>query len=185
LPIGGVVDATQDIIDGMTPLAGVLASPVLNDLPFAAGATPLGNTQFGDAYMRGNFWSRHGGPSSNYHVRLDVVGLLPYPLVINVPAELGFSVSVAGTTIGVIDYQTMVDISHQVIKAFGIPASMLSIHVHGQLVTTGGAEFGGFHGWFDASAPPATTPDLRTYIIAGYFFEHDRTGRGQFGGART
>src|SRR5215831_18019922 len=48
---GSVVDATQDIIDGMTPLAGVLASPVLNDLPFTAGTTPLGNTQFGDAYM--------------------------------------------------------------------------------------------------------------------------------------
>ena len=175
---GGVVDATQDIIDGTTPLAGMMASPIFNDYPFTAGATSLGNTQFGDAYMRGNFWSRHGGQSSTYRVRLDVAGVLQEPLVITVPAELGFSVKVGEQTIGVIDYQTMVDLSEFVIAAFDIPASWLSVHVTGQLITTGSVSFAGFHSWFDARVPPATTPDLRTYIIAGYFSSELAPGHG-------
>jgi hypothetical protein len=166
---GGVVDASADVIDGTTQVQGMLASPLLNDFPFVAGATPLGTTQFGDAYMRGNFWQRDGGEGSGYHVRLQVATVVSPALVINVPADIGFSIAIGdGETLGVIDEETLDGILRSVMVGFGIPPSTLTIHAVGQLITVGGGfEAFGYHRWADLRAETQTA-SLHTYIEASW-----------------
>jgi len=91
------LDATKGIVDGVTPLAGVVNSPLFNSVPWSAGNTQPGVTQFGDAVMRANFWSSLHGGGSGYHVLLSQPVVLPVQ-TIQVPA--GFAETVidsAGT----------------------------------------------------------------------------------------
>jgi hypothetical protein len=103
LPDGGVFDASTDLIDGVTPLAGIVNSPMFKNVTWTAGATQLGTTQFGDAVMRANFWSSIPGDRSGYHVLLSDPQILA-PLVINVPP--GYSqtrIDSAGARVGIVD----------------------------------------------------------------------------------
>ena len=167
---GGVVDASSDVIDGTTQVQGMLASPLFDDFPFAAGATPLGATQFGDAYMRGNFWSRHGGEGSGYHMRLQVARVVSPALEIDVPADIGFSIPLGnGETLGVIDELTLDGILRSVMVGLGIPPSALTIHAVAQLITVGGGfESFGYHRWADLRAETQSA-GLHTYILSSWF----------------
>jgi hypothetical protein len=68
---GGVVrDTAQDtIFDGRTELDWVLNSPLFQPTNIFSGATLVGNTQWGDAFMRANFWTELSQRDS-YHVLL-------------------------------------------------------------------------------------------------------------------
>src|SRR5262249_43656491 len=74
-PNQAVFDASADLVDGVTPVSGVLNSPIFKSTPWSAGSTAIGTTQFGDAMMRANFWSRLSDKGAGYHV------LLSTPLV--------------------------------------------------------------------------------------------------------
>jgi hypothetical protein len=71
------------------PVRLLQQSPILSNANFNFGGTPVGITQYTDAFQRGNFWRLID--RANYHVRLSPVRVLP-PLVINVPANLGVAV---------------------------------------------------------------------------------------------
>ncbi len=63
-------------------------SPILNTARFDFGGTPIGDTQYVDAFQRANFWQAIGGTAlSDYHVLL-TPHTLP-PIFINVPAQYG------------------------------------------------------------------------------------------------
>jgi hypothetical protein len=64
---GSVFDASNDVIDGVTPVQGVLSSPIFRPTPWTAGGVSLGKTQWGDAVMRANFWGRK---ADGYHLRI-------------------------------------------------------------------------------------------------------------------
>ncbi len=83
-PDGGVFDATTDLVDGVTPLAGIVNSPIFQPVPWTVGPTQVGTTQFGDAMLRANFWSFIPGNRSGYHVLLAAPQILPVQ-VIQVP----------------------------------------------------------------------------------------------------
>ena len=166
---GTAIDATTDVIDGSNALALALASPIFNNASFASGPTPLGTTQWGDAYMRGNFWSLDGGQNSGYHTLLDVVWVAPLQ-VIDVPADAGFTLSVGGELVGFVDFNFVDITTVNTIYALGIPPSVLSVNVASELVgiqPTGLAGLG-FHFYWDLS-PATGVPGVNTYIQTGVF----------------
>src|SRR5262249_42042403 len=64
-----VFDASTDLVDGRTPIDGILRSPIFTPYPFTVGGVNVGTTQFADAYARANSWSLLG-PTHDYHVLL-------------------------------------------------------------------------------------------------------------------
>ena len=67
-------------------------SPVFTATNFNFGGTPVGTTQYGDAFQRANFWTALGGNTSQYHVLLDPVQILD-PIVVRVPAIYGLALT--------------------------------------------------------------------------------------------
>src|SRR5262249_7828378 len=72
------------------PVRLLQQSPIVSNANFNFGGTPVGITQYTDAFQRGNFWGLID--RANYHVRLSPVRVLP-SLVINVPAKSGLALS--------------------------------------------------------------------------------------------
>ncbi len=81
-------------------------SPIVKSANFNFGGTPVGETQYTDAFQRSNFWKPLGGDDSGYHVLLNPVTTLPV-VIIDVPAAHGAAVpgSLYGlcSTLGVVD----------------------------------------------------------------------------------
>jgi len=44
MPDGGIFDATTDLVDGVTPVAGIVNSPVFHPVPWSIGPTKIGTT---------------------------------------------------------------------------------------------------------------------------------------------
>jgi hypothetical protein len=88
------------------PVALLRESPVLSNANFNFGGTPVGTTQYIDAFQRANFWSLID--RANYHVRLAPVNILA-PLVIDVPAKSGLALS--GAIFGACSSLGIVDIN--------------------------------------------------------------------------
>jgi len=62
---------------GHTALGLTEQSPLFNDVAYKLGATTVGNTQYIDAFMRGNFWGDVSATGATYHTLL---GITPMPL---------------------------------------------------------------------------------------------------------
>jgi hypothetical protein len=67
-------------------------SPIFSSAPFTFGGTFIGNTQYTDAFQRGNFWNVLAEDRGSYHVRMKPVRLLQ-PIVLNVPAVYGLAIT--------------------------------------------------------------------------------------------
>jgi hypothetical protein len=72
----------------------VAQSPIFNRAHFSFGGTDVGDTQYVDAFQRGNFWTALGANNirQDYHVLLNPVRFLD-PIIINVPASNGLAVT--------------------------------------------------------------------------------------------
>jgi hypothetical protein len=166
---GGVFDATTDLIDGVTPLAGVVNSPLFKPVPWNAGTTQLGTTQFGDATMRANFWSSIPGDRSGYHVLLSTPTVLPVQ-VIQVPAGYGYSwVDEAGAKVGIVDFGWLAETTSNLTLSLGIPPQALAIHLMSAVEGVGLDDGGslGFH--YEVIAGSASNPVIQPYIQTAYF----------------
>jgi len=86
-------------LDGTTRVSNTIASPIFT--PFAA---QTGFTQFGDAILRGSFYSEIERKSPNWHVLLGLPAVLPTQNLI-VPADAGIQItgSQTGKPIGLVD----------------------------------------------------------------------------------
>jgi len=62
---------------GHTALGLTEQSPLFNDVTYKLGGTTIGNTQYIDAFMRGNFWGDVSATGANYHT---LMGITPMPL---------------------------------------------------------------------------------------------------------
>ena len=86
------------------PVRLLQQSPIVSNANFNFGGTPVGNTQYTDAFQRGNSWTLID--RANYHVRLSPVNVLP-ALVIDVPAKSGLALSGeifgACSSLGIVD----------------------------------------------------------------------------------
>ena len=74
---GLVSDAATDLIDGQTSIQGIINSPVFQNYDFTSGGTEVGNTQYGDAFQRANFWNSVSKRSRDYHVLLGQPTIAP------------------------------------------------------------------------------------------------------------
>jgi len=101
-----VADAACLAAPNNIPLDLLRQSPVLSSANFNFGGTPVGTTQYTDAFQRSNFWSLID--RANYHVRIAPVKVLS-PLVIDVPAKSGLALS--GSLFGACSSLGIVDIN--------------------------------------------------------------------------
>lgn len=96
MPDGGVFDPTQadsTCLGGNVPLTLFQQSPLLNDQSFSFGPTVVGNTQYVDAFQRGNFWNTNVAVTGDrYHTLLGPITTVS-PVTINVPAGEGATYS--------------------------------------------------------------------------------------------
>jgi hypothetical protein len=72
------------------PLKLYAQSPIIRPTGFAFGGTPVGNTQYSDAFQRANFWQYTRG--TGYHVILDPVTITK-PVYINAPTVDGLALA--------------------------------------------------------------------------------------------
>ncbi len=163
---GTIFDASSDVIDGVTPVQGVLASPIFNPTPWTAGGVSLGVTQWGDAVMRANFWGRK---ADGYHVLLGMPTVIP--ITVHVPAAFGYSVGDPNTgLVAAIDADWLLNLIIQVTQSPGVPPTTLPIHLFSQVET---AAFGhvisaGFHDAYAFMTQSGATV-AAPFIQAGYF----------------
>src|SRR5262249_48541058 len=138
------------------------------------GGTNVGTTQFGDAFMRANFWARHSDAGDGYHVLLGAPSVAPLQ-VIHVPADQGvvFPDPVSGEPIGFVLSSWLNDQIVQATVAVGVAPGTLHIHLFSSVEGSG---FLGFHYAFDLS-PITGVPGTQTFIMTGYFSSHGAFAR--------
>jgi hypothetical protein len=163
---GLVFDASTDVMDGQTPIQGILNSPLFQDYDFVSGETHVGNTQYGDAFQRANFWNWVSTRSPNYHVRLGQPTVAPTQ-TINVPADKVqyFINPDNGEVFPEIDRDFVESLDHGLIVGQSVTPATLPIVVWGK-VSAGNAV--GYHGvyqdgnlvqtYIDTSYLPSTAP---------------------------
>ncbi len=81
---GHTYDAGTDLVDGQQQTPSILNSPIFQNYDYVIGGTHVGNTQYGDAFQRANFWDSVSTGSPNYHVLLGTPTVAPVQ-TINVP----------------------------------------------------------------------------------------------------
>jgi hypothetical protein len=80
---------TESCGETMSPLDTTLRSPIFNNTTFSPGGTTVGDTQYGDAFQRANFWkyTNPGGINPGYHILL--TPKLGKTITVRVPARKG------------------------------------------------------------------------------------------------
>ena len=172
-PDGTVFDATQDILDGKTPLQGALDSPVFQNATYMAGTVNLGTTQFGDAFQRANFWKDVSTTSNkNYHLLLGGPRVLATQ-VVNVPDGLGITqvYSSTGRKFGLVVIQWLDDTLLDAMFNLGVQPSTLAIHLFGEVVAVGlnGEGALGYHSAVDFTDNSFLIQGAVTYIFSDWF----------------
>jgi hypothetical protein len=166
---GSVFDASSDVIDDVTPLQGVLSSPIFTPAPWTIGGQSLGITQWGDAVMRANFWGRM---STGYHVLLGTPTVVP--LVIDVPAAYGYSAPdpESGVLLAFIDADWLFNLNVQVTNSYGVPPTTLPIHLFSQVegAAYGRSIYAGFHNYTAFTTSSGATV-AAPFIETAYFSE--------------
>jgi hypothetical protein len=174
---GSVFDASSDVIDGVTPLQGVLSSPIFTPAPWTIGGQSLGITQWSDAVMRANFWGRM---STGYHVLLGPPAVVP--LVINVPAAYGYSATdpESGVLVAFIDGDWLFNLNVQVTTSYGVQPTTLPIHLFSQVegAAYGRPVYAGFHNLTAFTTSSGATV-AAPFIETAYFSKAFSIARGR------
>ena len=159
---GMVVDASTDIVDGQTPVQGIINSPIFQDYDFTSGATHVGNTQYGDAFQRANFWNSVSTRSPDYHVRLEPT-ILPTQTVVVPDDKVEFYTLSSGFVYPSIDLDFVVAKEFELITALGIAPESLPIIVWG---SAGAGDAAAYHTLYQ------TGNSIQTYISTSYVPEY-------------
>jgi hypothetical protein len=180
---GSVFDASRDVIDGVTPVQGVLASPIFTPAPWTIGGVSLGITQWSDAMMRANFWSRM---STGYHVLLGTPTVIP--ITVDVPAASGFSFvdPKSGVLEAAIDGDWLFNLNVQVTNTHGVPPTTMPIHLFSQVITAayGHEIFAGFHDYTAFTTSSGATV-AAPFIETAYFSKAREIANGRLQGENT
>ena len=124
-----------DQVDGQTAIQGILNSPIFKNYNFVSGGKNIGNTQYGDAFQRANFWDSVSGKAKNYHVLLGQPSVVPTQTIV-VPDGLGhyetdFS---TGLQYPVIDRDFLASQTTAILIAAQVAPTQLPIMVWGSVV---------------------------------------------------
>lgn len=169
---GNVFDASTDIVEGQTPVQGIINSPLFQKYDFnnnaaiysdgsLAALIKVGNTQYGDAFQRANFWDSVSTRSPNYHVLLGQPTVSPV-LTVNVPTgSFGYLNDPVTGTHPEVDEQILFDLIAPFLTGANISAGALPIFVWGRVSGLHGVY--GFHGVMSGNAGA-----LQTFVATAY-----------------
>ena len=151
---------STDLVDGQTAIQGILNSPIFKNYNFVSGGKNIGNTQYGDAFQRANFWDSVSGKAKNYHVLLGQPSVVPTQTIV-VPDGLGhyetdFS---TGFQYPVIDRDFLASQTTAILIAAQVAPTQLPIMVWGSVVAGATA----WHGAIGINGGP-----LQSYIGTSY-----------------
>lgn len=161
---GNVFDATTDIVEGQTPVQGIINSPIFQNYDFNRTGVNVGNTQWGDAFQRANFWNSVSTRSPNYHVLLEQPTVLPVQTV-NVPyGSFDYYYDPVLGPEPLVDTQLLLDLTNPLLIAAHVSPDTLPIIVWGQVRGTTEPDSQGFHG-----ITSLTGNDIQTVIAITYY----------------
>jgi|SRR5215469_148535 len=170
---GSTFDPAHVLSNGRTVVQNTALSPIFNaGIDFVQGGVDVGNTQYIDAFQRGNFWG-DVSTNTNYHVLLNLV-VLPEQTIV-VPKNSGsvgneFGVRVALVDINFFDaaWQSLIS-ANSTITPNSFP---IAITYDTYLTQGGGCCIGGYHSSFGNAASPQTYAHF-TYIDKAGAFSQD------------
>lgn len=177
-PDGHVFDASTDIVDGQTPIQGIINSPIFQNYHFILGGTDVGNTQYGDAFQRANFWDSVSTRGRNYHVLLGQPTVLPTQTII-VPAGMGtyYYDPFVGDTLPLVNENFLNSQEYSIRASLNLSPRSLAITVWGSVLGED-PSFPGFPaagGWHGAQS---SNGGVLTYIGTSYFPDLEIDPRG-------
>jgi len=143
------------VFDASTQVGGMASSPLFTNQSYN-----VGTTQFGDAFMRGEFWT-YAASEPNYHVLLASPVVEP-TITINVPSSDGYTTIVNNVRWGYVTYSWFMGvIQPQVISQLGIQPSSLTFFAtaNSKVLEPGSntATYSGFHYVYTLSGNTWTT----------------------------
>ena len=155
------------------PLALFEHSPIFQPSNFSFGRTVVGNTQYVDAFQRGNFWQFVGG--TDYHTLVNA--MLLDPITINISANDGLAIpaSLFGScgALGIVNMNTLDSIIVSKLASIGVDTSQFPVFLLYNLVMSGGEPTNlnkccvlGFHG---ATGTPIQTYSPIDFDTTGLF----------------
>jgi hypothetical protein len=169
----GIFDPQHVLSNGRTVTQNTGASPIFNaGIDFVQGGTNLGNTQYIDAFQRGNFWS-DVSTNTSYHVLLNLV-VLPEQTIV-VPSTSGSIGTEFGVRVGLVDINFFDSKWQQIISHNPTitPNSFpIALTYDTYLTQGGGCCIGGYHSAFGNAAAPQTYAHF-TYIDKVGAFSQD------------
>ena len=149
-------DPTAVDASGNSPVTNTLNSPIFNaGIDWKQGRTDLGNTQFVDAFQRGNLWgtvSTHPG----YHVLFGTPTVEPVQSV-TVPSKKGTTATAFGNKVIVANINWFDPIITGYLSSLKIPANSLPIFITTQAYLSGNSGtseccIGGYHSFTGTQA---------------------------------
>ncbi|HEU4414465.1 MAG TPA: hypothetical protein VFT65_06740 [Candidatus Angelobacter sp.] len=158
----GIFDPSHVLPNGRTVIQNTALSPIFNSgIDFVQGGVDLGNTQYIDAFQRGNFWG-DVSTNTNYHVLLNLVTLPE--VTISDPAgtiRTEFGVRAALVDINLFDAKLQQIISGN--SQITPDSFVIALTYNTYLTQGGGCCIGGYHSAFGSASAPQTYSHF-TYI---------------------
>jgi hypothetical protein len=160
------------LTNGQTVTQNTVSSPIFQSgIDFTSGGIDLGNTQYIDAYQRGNFWGQVSS-APGYHILLSQPKVGPVQ-TFTVPAADGSIATEFGVKVGLADINWFDQKIEGIIKAVKqIQPTALPIFVtYDVYLTSGGCCIGGYHSSFGSAAAPQAYAHF-TYIDQPVFSQN-------------
>jgi hypothetical protein len=152
-----VFSPQHKLSNGQTVIQNTTTSPIFQTgVDFTSGGVDLGNTQYIDAFQRGNFWGKVS-KAPGYHVLLGTPTVLP-GLALTVPKADGSVTTEFGIKVGTADINWFDLQLENYITAHPqiVPNSLPIFVTYDSYLTDFGCCIGGYHSSFgSASAPQA------------------------------
>lgn len=169
----GIFDPAHVLPNGRSVIQNTVLSPIFSSgIDFVQGGVDLGNTQYIDAFQRGNFWS-NVSTNTNYHVLLNLV-VLP-EVTFSIPAPAGKIGTQFGVRSALIDINAFDSKLQQFISGNSqiTPDSfVIALTYDTYLTSGGGCCIGGYHTAFGSATSPQTYSHF-TYIDKPGAFAQD------------
>jgi len=164
------------VANGLTVTQNIMASPIFKrGITFVQGGVNLGDTQYIDAFQRGNFWSAVS-TNTNYHILLGAPKELPLQTIVVTPAQGKVENNPFGAgKVGIMTLSAFDSKLQTFIKNLGsqINPGVLPIFITFNIfLTQNGCCVGGYHAAY-GGAPGGQTYAYATYVDAVGSFSQD------------
>ncbi len=163
---GTVMDTSTDLIEGRTAIEGIVNSPIFKPYHFKIDGTSVGNTQFGDAFQRAEFWDSVSTNACDYHVVLEPPVVTPaYEVRIPAGGYHQYYVETNGRRLEFISPEFLYNATLAAINHANVSPRSLPIVIWGNVAPDtvfGPGTMRGFHGAY------AVPGGVQTFVAAGY-----------------